>query len=269
MLHCWSFEGFQTPSPVSCGPSAILHEPWATAKEVNWGVMNKVPNQNADPTVTALINLGGFNDLLATQQLAESGYKDPCNIQILDAPPQTLLKEVPINFNDLDPNWNSSRYWFQHVYIKIYKRNLTKRYKQQRFAGNIPNQIWNTGLYQIIFIPSSTSSTWHLDHPFRPQKHPWKTQPSARLRGSTSSWFVSGHQYGCISWTCMGCRKKTWQSSHRINCLCQASPCSQSSCFHWHPPRSKHHEVPSWWRTCQRPMATRSSPSCCCPSLAL
>lgn len=104
MLHCWSFEGFQTPSPASCGPSAILHEPWATAKEVNWGVMNKVPNQNADPTVTALINLGGFNDLLATQQLAESGYKDPCNIQIMDAPPQTLLKEVPINFNDLDPN---------------------------------------------------------------------------------------------------------------------------------------------------------------------
>lgn len=174
MLHCWSFEGFQTPSPVSCGPSAILHEPWATAKEVNWGVMNKVPNQNADPTVTALINLGGFNDLLATQQLAESGYKDPCNIQIMDAPPQTLLKEVPINFNDLDPNWNSSRYWFQHVYIKIYKRNLTKRYKQQRFASNIPKQIWSTGLYQIIFIPSSTSSTWHLDHPFRPQKHPGK-----------------------------------------------------------------------------------------------
>lgn len=75
MLHCWSFEGFQTPSPVSCGPSAILHEPWATAKEVNWGVMNKVPNQNANPTVTALINLGGFNDLLATQQLAEPPLK--------------------------------------------------------------------------------------------------------------------------------------------------------------------------------------------------
>lgn len=54
-------------SPLIC---AHLYEPWATAKQMDRGVVNKVPNQNANPPVTAFIDLGGFNDLLTEMECA-------------------------------------------------------------------------------------------------------------------------------------------------------------------------------------------------------
>ena len=40
------------------------HEPRAAAEKVHRGVMHEVPNEDANPTVPALINLGGLNNLL-------------------------------------------------------------------------------------------------------------------------------------------------------------------------------------------------------------
>ena len=44
------------------------HEPRAAAEEVHRGVMHEVPNEDANPTVPALINLGRLDNLLRMQE---------------------------------------------------------------------------------------------------------------------------------------------------------------------------------------------------------
>ena len=47
------------------GPlGSALQHPRATSEKVNRGVVDEMPNEDADPAVTTLVDLGGFDDLL-------------------------------------------------------------------------------------------------------------------------------------------------------------------------------------------------------------
>ena len=50
---------------------SFLHHPRATSEKVNRGVVDEMPDEDADPAVTALVDLSGFDDLLL------KGCRDP------------------------------------------------------------------------------------------------------------------------------------------------------------------------------------------------
>ena len=59
--------GLSMPAPFLQSRLHGSHEPRAAAEKVHRGVMHEVPNEDANPTVPALINLGGLNNLLRMQ----------------------------------------------------------------------------------------------------------------------------------------------------------------------------------------------------------
>merc|ERR1712083_859850 len=54
----------ENPTRMHGNQHSASWEPRPTAEEVNWGVVNEMPNQNADDTILALVDLRRFDDLL-------------------------------------------------------------------------------------------------------------------------------------------------------------------------------------------------------------
>merc|ERR1712117_559310 len=57
-------EPTENPTRIHGNQHSASWKPRPTTEEVNWGVVNEMPNQNADETILALVDLRRFNDLL-------------------------------------------------------------------------------------------------------------------------------------------------------------------------------------------------------------